>query len=137
MVSAVGAPRLHEFAEKNICAHHQLNKGDVDKGFAEADHVREDVFFYEGNTHLAMEEHSSIGVWSPDQKLTLYSSTQNPHYLHRIMSRVLGLGSAKEGAAHWWDQRVSSVALAVLGGACSSADRAAGRAHGGGGPSGH
>jgi succinate dehydrogenase / fumarate reductase membrane anchor subunit len=31
------------------------------------------------------------------------------------MSRVLGLGSAKEGAGHWWDQRVSAVALVVLG----------------------
>ena len=35
--------------------------------------------------------------------------------LRSPLSRVLGLGSAKEGTAHWWDQRVSSVALAVLG----------------------
>lgn len=35
--------------------------------------------------------------------------------LRSPLSRVLGLGSAKEGAAHWWDQRVSSVAVAVLG----------------------
>jgi len=31
------------------------------------------------------------------------------------MSRALGFGSAKEGAGHWWDQRVSAVALVVLG----------------------
>jgi succinate dehydrogenase / fumarate reductase membrane anchor subunit len=30
------------------------------------------------------------------------------------MSRVLGLGAAKEGAAHWWLQRLTSVALVVL-----------------------
>jgi succinate dehydrogenase / fumarate reductase membrane anchor subunit len=35
--------------------------------------------------------------------------------LRSPLSRVLGLGAAKEGVAHWWDQRVSSVALAVLG----------------------
>jgi succinate dehydrogenase / fumarate reductase, membrane anchor subunit len=35
--------------------------------------------------------------------------------LRSPLSRVLGLGSAKEGTAHWWDQRVSAVALAVLG----------------------
>jgi succinate dehydrogenase / fumarate reductase membrane anchor subunit len=35
--------------------------------------------------------------------------------LRSPLSRVLGLGSAKEGAAHWWDQRVSAVAVAVLG----------------------
>lgn len=32
------------------------------------------------------------------------------------LGRVLGLGSAKEGADHWWAQRVSAVALILLGG---------------------
>lgn len=31
------------------------------------------------------------------------------------MGRVLGLGSAKDGTGHWWTQRVSAVALLVLG----------------------
>jgi succinate dehydrogenase / fumarate reductase membrane anchor subunit len=31
------------------------------------------------------------------------------------LNRVLGLGSAKEGTDHWWGQRVSAIALAVLG----------------------
>ena len=30
------------------------------------------------------------------------------------MSRVLGLGSAKDGVEHWWSQRVTSVALTPL-----------------------
>ena len=30
------------------------------------------------------------------------------------MSRVRGLGSAKEGAAHWWAQRVTAIALVPL-----------------------
>ena len=35
--------------------------------------------------------------------------------LRSPMGRVLGLGSAKEGVGHWWMQRVSAVALVVLG----------------------
>ncbi len=31
------------------------------------------------------------------------------------LNRVLGLGSAKDGVAHWWAQRLSAVALALLG----------------------
>jgi succinate dehydrogenase / fumarate reductase membrane anchor subunit len=31
------------------------------------------------------------------------------------MGRVLGRGSAKEGTGHWWSQRVSAVALLLLG----------------------
>jgi succinate dehydrogenase / fumarate reductase membrane anchor subunit len=34
--------------------------------------------------------------------------------LRSPLGRVLGLGSAKEGTAHWWSQRVSSVALIPL-----------------------
>ena len=36
--------------------------------------------------------------------------------LRSPLGRVLGLGSAKEGTDHWWGQRVSGVALALLGG---------------------
>lgn len=35
--------------------------------------------------------------------------------LRSPMGRVLGRGAAKEGVGHWWSQRVTSVALAVLG----------------------
>lgn len=34
--------------------------------------------------------------------------------LRSPMGRVLGLGTAKEGAAHWWTQRLTSVALVPL-----------------------
>lgn len=35
--------------------------------------------------------------------------------LRTPLSRVLGLGSARDGTDHWWAQRVSAVALALLG----------------------
>jgi succinate dehydrogenase / fumarate reductase membrane anchor subunit len=35
--------------------------------------------------------------------------------LRSPISRVTGLGTAKEGASHWWSQRVTSVALLPLG----------------------
>lgn len=34
--------------------------------------------------------------------------------LRTPLGRVLGLGSAKEGVAHWWAQRVSAAALVPL-----------------------
>ena len=71
--------------------------GDMEAGFAEADYVREDWFFYEGNNHAPMEEHACVANWEPNPndpfggKLTLWSSTQTPHYVHRELSKVLGL----------------------------------------------
>jgi len=35
--------------------------------------------------------------------------------LRSPVGRVLGLGSAKEGVAHWWSQRVTAVAMVLLG----------------------
>ena len=34
--------------------------------------------------------------------------------LQSPLSRVLGLGSAKEGTDHWWAQRLTAAALVLL-----------------------
>jgi CO/xanthine dehydrogenase Mo-binding subunit len=68
-----------------------LEFGNVEDGFALADLIREDTFFYEGNTHLPMEQHAAVGNFDPDNKLTLWSSTQTPHYVHRALAKVLEL----------------------------------------------
>jgi 4-hydroxybenzoyl-CoA reductase subunit alpha len=64
--------------------------GDLEAGFAAADHVREDVFFFQGNTHLPMEQHSAVATYV-DGRLTLWSSTQVVHYVHRALAKVLEL----------------------------------------------
>jgi 4-hydroxybenzoyl-CoA reductase alpha subunit len=87
-----GTPRIHEYGDgHNIHKLVSLEFGDVEEGFREADLVREDVFFFEGNTHLPMEQHAAVAQWGPDGKLTLWSSTQTPHYVHRTLGKVLGL----------------------------------------------
>ena len=69
--------------------------GDTEEGFARADRVYEDLFFYEGNTHLPLEQHASVADFGPDGKLTLWSSTQTPHYVHRALAKVLDMPPAK------------------------------------------
>jgi len=71
--------------------------GDVEAGFAGADYIREDWFYYEGNNHAPLEAHACVANWEPNPsdpvggKLTLWSSTQTPHYVHREISKVLKL----------------------------------------------
>ncbi len=72
-----------------------LEFGDVDEGFAVADHIREDMFSFNGNTHAALETHSSTARYDAEGKLTLWSSTQVPHYLHRTLEKVLELPSGR------------------------------------------
>src|ERR1700704_777962 len=79
-----------------------LEFGDVDGGIARADVIREDLFFYQGNTHLPMEQHSAVATYV-DGRVTLWSSTQVVHYVHRALSKVLELPMNRIrviGAAH-------------------------------------
>src|SRR5512132_1897368 len=88
----IDEPRIHEYGDEgNVHKKVSLEFGNVDEGFAEADLVREDTFFYEGNTHLPLEQHAAVGNFDPDNKLTLWSSTQTPHYVHRALARGLEL----------------------------------------------
>src|SRR6266404_588921 len=86
----VDEPRIHEYGDGgNVHKKVSLEFGEVEEGFAEADLVREDIFFYEGNTHLPMEQHAAVAHFDSDEKLTLWSSTQTPHYVHRALTKVL------------------------------------------------
>jgi 4-hydroxybenzoyl-CoA reductase alpha subunit len=88
----IDEPRIHEYGDAaNVHKKVSLEFGEVDAGFAEADLIRQDTFFYEGNTHLPMEQHSAVAYLDTDEKLTLWSSTQTPHYVHRALTKVLGM----------------------------------------------
>lgn len=88
-------PRIHAYGEEgNIHKRVSLEFGNVDQGFAEADEIFEDVFFYQGSTHLPIEQHASVAVKDPEGKLTIWTSTQTPHYLHRALAKVLELPPA-------------------------------------------
>ncbi len=82
--------RIHEYGDgPNVHKAVSLEFGDVEAAFAEADLVREDAFYFEGNTHLPMEQHAAVAQWGADGKLTLWSSTQTPHYVHRLLAKIL------------------------------------------------
>jgi 4-hydroxybenzoyl-CoA reductase alpha subunit len=87
--------RIHDYGEQgNIHRNQSYEFGDVAEALAKSDHVFEDLFFYEGNTHLPMEQQASLASVEGDGKLLLQSSTQNPHYLHRQLARVLQMPAA-------------------------------------------
>jgi 4-hydroxybenzoyl-CoA reductase alpha subunit len=42
-----------------------------------------------------MEQYCAVAHYGPDDKLTLWSSTQTPHYLHRALAKVLKLPASR------------------------------------------
>jgi 4-hydroxybenzoyl-CoA reductase subunit alpha len=88
-------PRIHDYGEEgNIHKRVHFEFGDVDEALEGADEVFDDTFFFEGNTHLPIEQHASVAKVDGDGKLTLWSSTQTPHYVHRALAKVLQIPGA-------------------------------------------
>ena len=82
--------KIHDETRRgNIMKAVHLAFGDVEEGFDEADLVREDTYFFEGTTHAAMEQHACVADSGADGKVTLWTSTQTPHYIHREVAKVL------------------------------------------------
>ncbi len=96
---ATDAPQIHEPSKPgrngNITKHVHLEFGDVDAALATSDVVIEGDYFFEGSTHTPIEPHCAIGHYDPLGKLTVWSSTQVPHYLQRELARVLDLDVAR------------------------------------------
>ena len=90
---ATPEPRIHDYPKEGGNVHKAVSMefGQVEDALAGADLVLEDVFFYEGSTHLPMEQHAAVAVPEDIDRLTLYSSTQTPHYVHRALAKVLEL----------------------------------------------
>jgi 4-hydroxybenzoyl-CoA reductase alpha subunit len=94
-------PKIHAESkyENNAAKYVELEFGNVEEGFAEADYVREDEFYYGANTHAMLEPHSSLASFEPpnqsenyrDGHLTMWSATQTPHYVHRTLAKVLDM----------------------------------------------
>jgi len=92
-------PYIHDARKEgwngNITKTVHLEFGEVDAMMDGSDVVVEGEYFFEGSTHTAIEPHCAIGHWDGVGKLTVWSATQVPHYLHRELSRVLGVEQAQ------------------------------------------
>lgn len=78
----------------NVSKNVHLEFGYVDAMMMQADVVVEGEYYFEGTTHAAIEPHCAIGYFAPSGKLTVWSATQVPHYLHRELARILDLDVA-------------------------------------------
>ena len=73
---AEGAPLLHKKYENNIASHAQLRLGDVEKGFADSDHIVEREFRTATVHQGYIEPHSASGWWTANDRVTVWGSSQ-------------------------------------------------------------
>ncbi|GAB4581419.1 MAG: molybdopterin-dependent oxidoreductase [Anaerolineales bacterium] len=88
-------PEYVNFAEsdpsRNLAAHIHIDIGNVDQGFAEADHIFEEWYEVPKVQQASIEPHIVITWWDEDDRLTIRTSTQVPFHARRILAPVLGL----------------------------------------------
>jgi len=86
------APMVHEDFPSNINATRHIEWGDVDKGFAEADYVREDRFVLEAAHPCAMEVHNTLASYDKGTgRLTVWTSTGSPYFVQQNLAEALKL----------------------------------------------
>ncbi len=88
--------RIHgEVEGDNVHRRAALEFGDVESGFEAAHAVRENVYFFRGSNHAALEQHAAVASAGHDGRVTLWSSTQVPHYVHRTLEKVLEIPAGR------------------------------------------
>ncbi|MCC6349969.1 MAG: molybdopterin-dependent oxidoreductase [Candidatus Eisenbacteria bacterium] len=78
-------------SEGNVSKQVRLEFGPVDAALENSDAVVEAEYWYEGSTHAPIEPHCCVAEFDATGFLTVWSSTQVAHYLHRDLAKILEL----------------------------------------------
>ena len=92
---APGAPRIHERADNLVVDPITVRRGDIERGFAQADLIVEGTFELGRPTPAYMEPNVCVCDWDDDGKLSVWISTQTPFMVRGIMAEVLGVPYSK------------------------------------------
>jgi xanthine dehydrogenase YagR molybdenum-binding subunit len=87
-----GSPRVRD-EKPNVEKFNEYARGDVDKGFAEADVVLERTFSTGVEIHHPTETHGSIARWE-EGRLIVHDSSQNVHGVRDGLARALKIPAA-------------------------------------------
>jgi CO/xanthine dehydrogenase Mo-binding subunit/aerobic-type carbon monoxide dehydrogenase small subunit (CoxS/CutS family) len=97
-------PALHD--KGNLLKHIQVRKGDMERGFAEADVILEHTFRTPMMDHAFLEPECSIAVPTTDGRMEIYVGSQIPYADREQVAKALG----------WPDERVRVIGQLVGGG---------------------
>ena len=84
-------PRLSD----HVFAHYDIAQGDLDKGFAAADHILEGTYRVGHQEQLYIENNAMIAVPREDGGVAVHGSLQCPYYIHKAMKRAFGFNDAQ------------------------------------------
>ena len=86
-----GAPQLHAKYKGNMVQEVHWQFGDVETAKREADIIRTDNLTSKMQDAAFLEPQAALAIYDDRGYLTMYSSTQVPHYIQRTIAMALGL----------------------------------------------
>lgn len=86
-----GAPVIHDNKPDNLIDAFKIDLGNVDEGFALAEHLFEDDYFIPIIQHCTLDTHGCVVKPDAGDRITVWSSTQVPYPLHRILAKAIDL----------------------------------------------
>ena len=116
MARQEGVPQIHE--KGNLLKHIKVRKGDMEKGFAEADVILEHIFHTPTTDHAFIEPECSIGVPLADGRMEIYCGSQIPYQDRTQVARVMG-----------WDESRVRIVGQLMGGGFGGKEDVMGQIH--------
>ncbi len=84
------APKVHP-PNGNIYQRLTIRRGDVEKGFAQSDHIFEGRFTSQMVEHVAIEPHAAIAEWDANGRLTVWATIGRLTLARADLARILRL----------------------------------------------
>ncbi|UCG02246.1 MAG: xanthine dehydrogenase family protein molybdopterin-binding subunit [Candidatus Heimdallarchaeota archaeon] len=85
------SPAFNPVPGTNIANHFKLRKGDIEKGFSQADFVIENTYTMPQVAHAYLEPLVSIGHYRTDGTIEVWSSAQSPFTVRYLLSVTFGV----------------------------------------------
>jgi CO/xanthine dehydrogenase Mo-binding subunit len=89
-MNSVLARDWHPVFGTNIAHQAIFSKGDIDRGFAEADEIFDDTFRTQQVQHCSLEPHAVVADWN-GERLTIWTSTQKVFLVRSGLADLFGL----------------------------------------------
>lgn len=81
--------------KRNIAASYHMHVGDVEKSLNESDFVIDETFYTQAQAHVMLEPHTVNARLDYQNRLVIYSSTQTPFHIRRIIGQALEIPMSK------------------------------------------
>ena len=122
-----GTPVIHESLGDNLAWRRNVDFGDIEAAYGEADHIVEETYVFARHTGVCVEPRAILADWNPGEgQLTVWHNNQCPHMVQNILAthfrldehrvRVIArdVGGSFGIKVHTYADEIATVGLSIL-----------------------